>query len=233
MFQYDAALVANFPNIVGGVIYAKGMQNNLSSEALKEIFIAEQQKTIQDIGDTALSDLPSLSAWRKAFSNFGVSPTQYRSAPEALLRRLTKQGDIPSINTLVDIGNLVSIRYRVPVAVMDNRDVKGVLTVRYADGNEHYTELGSDEVKHPDKGEVIFADETDVVYARRWCWRQSFQSAAQLDTVEAIIVVEAQHAGAYDDIANATGDLVNLFKTYAGGTYSSTILSKEDLVFKV
>ena len=39
-----------------------------------------------------------------------------RSAAEALLRRLTKQGSIPSINTLVDIGNLVSIRYALPVA---------------------------------------------------------------------------------------------------------------------
>ena len=28
-------------------------------------------------------------------------------------------GDIPSINTLVDIGNLVSIRYVLPIAIVD------------------------------------------------------------------------------------------------------------------
>jgi DNA/RNA-binding domain of Phe-tRNA-synthetase-like protein len=45
------------------------------------------------------------------FTRFGAKPTQYRCAAEALLRRLAKHGDISPINTLVDIGNLVSIRY--------------------------------------------------------------------------------------------------------------------------
>ncbi|HEU4832604.1 MAG TPA: phenylalanine--tRNA ligase beta subunit-related protein [Actinomycetota bacterium] len=45
-----------------------------------------------------------------------------------------KQGDIPSISTLVDIGNLVSIRYAVPVAVFDRAGVAGSITVRFATG---------------------------------------------------------------------------------------------------
>jgi len=227
LFQYDAALLADFPKTVGGVIRATGMSNRPSSDELQEAFIAEQKRVIAAIGDKALSDLPSLAAWRRTFSAFGVSPTQYRSAPEALLRRLTKQGDIPSINTLVDIGNIISIRYGLPVAVMDNRDIQGGLTVRYADGTEQYTELGSDEIKHPDKGEVIFADEGNVVYAWRWCWRQSFQSAARLDTVNAVIVVEAQHDNAYAEIEKATCEMVELFQTYAGGDYDWDVLTKD------
>jgi DNA/RNA-binding domain of Phe-tRNA-synthetase-like protein len=227
MFQYDESLLAAFPKTVGGVIRARGMVNRLSSDSLKEAFFAEQKRMIAVIGETALSDLSSLAAWRRIFSAFGVSPTQYRSAPEALLRRLTKQGDIPSINALVDIGNLVSIRYALPVAVMDSRNIKGRITVRFADGTEHYMELDSDETKHPDKGEVIFADEDNLVFARRWCWRQSFQSAARLDTTEAIITVEAQHDGAYTDVEKATSDLVELFQTYVGGEYKWQVLTKD------
>lgn len=227
MFRYDTALLADFPKTVGGAIVAKGMSNCPSPAALQEAFIAEQKRVIEKIGDTALSDLPSLAAWRRAFSAFGVSPTQYRSAPEALLRRLTKQGDIPSINALVDIGNIVSIRYGLPVAVMDSRDIADGITVRYADGTEHYTELDSDELKHPDKGEVIFADENALVFARRWCWRQSFQSASRLDTTAALIVVEAQHEGAFSDVEQATRDLVELFQTYAGGDYQWDVLTKD------
>jgi DNA/RNA-binding domain of Phe-tRNA-synthetase-like protein len=227
MFQYDKKLLVDFPKTVGGAILAKGMSNSPSPAALQEAFIAEQKAVIAKIGDTALSDLPSLAAWRRAFSAFGVSPTQYRSAPEALLRRLTKQGDIPSINALVDIGNIISIRYGLPVAVMDSRDMAGIITVRYADGTEHYTELGSDEIKHPDKGEVIFADENALVFARRWCWRQSFQSAARLDTTEALIVVEAQHEGAFAEVEQATREMVELFQTFAGGEYRWDILTKD------
>ena len=147
------------------------------------------------IGDTPLSELPSLSAWRRAISAFGVSPTKYRSAAEALLRRLTKKGDIPSINTLVDIANLVSIRYGLPVAIFDTRQISGAITVHYADGGERYMELGSGEIMHPEVGEVIFSDETRMVVARRWCWRQSATSAANEGTSDAVVTVEAHHDG--------------------------------------
>jgi hypothetical protein len=48
---------------------------------------------------------------------------------------------------LVDIGNLVSIRYAIPIAVVDRRAAKGVITVHFADGTEHFTNLGTTEVE--------------------------------------------------------------------------------------
>lgn len=232
MFQYDATLLSQFPNTVGGIISAQDMTNAPSSEELQAVYFIEQQKVIEKIGDTPLSQLESLSAWRSTFSAFGVNPTKTRSAPEALLRRLTKKGDIPSINSLVDIGNLVSIRYALPIAIFDTRNLKGLLTVRFADGTEPYTELGSNEVKHPDKGEVIFADDTGLVFARRWCWRQSFQSASRIDTSNAIIAVEAQHDSGLANVENAISDLLALLEQYAGGKYQSDILTKERPIFQ-
>lgn len=231
MFQYDAAILEQFPNTVGGVIIAKRMKNHASDDALLHIYEKEQKQVIERIGDTPLSELASLSAWRRTFSEFGVNPTRTRSATEALLRRLTKKDNIPSINALVDIGNLVSIRYGLPVAFFDTRALTGSLTVKFSNGTERFTELGSDEIKHPDEGEVIFADETDLVFARRWCWRQSSQSAAQLETTNAIIVVEAQHDNAYHDIEQAQLDLLDLLEQFAGGDYQSVILSTDRLAF--
>lgn len=231
MFQYDRAIIDQFPKTVGGVLLANDMQNQASNTDLQTLCQAEQAAVIEKVGDTPLSDLPTLSAWRSTFRAFGVNPTKTRSAPEALLRRLTKKGDIPSINTLVDIGNLISIRYALPVAIFDTKDLTGTLTVRFADGSERFTELGSDEIKHPDEGEVIFADDTGLVFARRWCWRQSLQSAAQLNTSNAIIVVEAQHGDGQVDIENAITDLHHLLKTYAGGNYQTAILDQNHLTF--
>ena len=142
---------------------------------------------------------------------------------------MTKKGDIPSINTLVDIGNLVSIRYGLPVAVFDTNSLEGVLTVQFSKGNERFTELGSDEIKHPEEGEVIFADDTGLVFARRWCWRQSSQSAAKIETTNAIIVVESQHDNGLADITNAQLDLLALLKKYAGSNYQTAILDANRL----
>jgi DNA/RNA-binding domain of Phe-tRNA-synthetase-like protein len=224
-FGYSPEIIENYPQLVGGIIIGEGLTNPPTPPSLKEEYFAEQERVKLRIGDTPLSEIPSLSAWRKAFSAFGVSPTQYRSAAEALLRRLTKQGDIPSINTLVDIGNLVSIRYRLPVAVIDRREIEGAVTVHYADGTENYTELGQAEVLHPEVGEVVFSDEKKMVIARRWCWRQSATSAANEETTRLIITVEAHHSSAAEDVRKAVEDLLHLLGRYAGGTYESAVLT--------
>src|SRR5579859_6337863 len=233
LFQYDPEILNRYPSIVGGVIYARDMTNGPTPSQLQAAFEAEQQATLQRIGDTPLSQLPSLAAWRGAFRAFGVEPTQYRSAAESLLRRLTKKGDIPSINTLVDLCNLVSIHYALPAAVFDTRAINGTLTVHFANGSERYTTLGQDEIDHPEVGEVVFSDDTGLVMARRWCWRQSEQSAAQPDTRSAIITIEAHHANAHRDIEATLQDLLALLKTYAGGTFVSGVLDTQHPAFSV
>jgi len=226
-FQYDAQIIANYPQLVGGVIIADGLTNPPTPDALHEQYAAEQQAVKARIDDMPLSEIESISAWRSAISAFGVSPTKHRSAAEALLRRLTKKGDIPGINTLVDIGNLVSIRYALPVAIFDTRQIDAPITVRYADGSETFTDLVSDEAVNPEVGEVIFVDEKNMAVARRWCWRQSATSASSEHTMHAVITVEAHHAGARADVERAVADLTDLLHTHAGGSFSSAILSAE------
>ncbi len=224
LFTYHPDILQRFPAIVGGVIVARGLRNGPSPEALQASYSASQQAVIARIGITPLSDLPALSAWRSAFRGFGVDPTQYRSAAEALLRRLTKKGDIPSINTLVDIGNLVSISYAIPIAVLDIRAVKMPITVHFASGEERFTPLGESLFEYPEKGEVVFSDPTGMVLARRWCWRQSAESAAQETTTDAIITIEGHHPGATHEIPRAVDDMLGLLRTYAGGEYTHAIL---------
>lgn len=223
-FQYSARVLERYPSVVGGVLFAAGLRNGPSSEPLREAYVAEQRTALARIGETPLSQIPSLAAWRAAFRGFGVDPTQYRSAAEALLRRLTKKGDIPSINTLVDIGNLVSIRYALPVALFDTRALAGPLTVRFADGSERYVTLGEAQAEHPEAGEVVFTDKSGAVHARRWCFRQSERSAVREDTTEALVTVEAHHAGARPEIDAALHDLLTLLRTYARGQYESQVL---------
>src|SRR5438270_2627869 len=224
IFQYHPDILARYPAVTGGAILAQGMSNGPTPDSLQAAFQAEQRATLQRIGDTPCSQVESLATWRNPFRGFDVDPTQYRSASESLLRRLTKKGDIPSINLLVDLGNLVSIRYALPVAVFDTRALQGAVTVHFAHGSERYTTLGQSEVDHPEPGEVVFSDETGLVIARRWCWRQSDQSAAQEDTTEAIITVEAHHTGGRRHIEAALNDLLELLKKYAGGSFTVGIL---------
>ena len=214
MFRYDPALLARFPSIRAGVLAVTGITNQPSPPALVAACQREQQLTLARIGDSGLAELPSIAAWRRAFAGFGIKPTQYRNAAEALLRRLTKKGDIPSISLLVDLGNLVSIRYALPVAFFDQRAASGGTTVRLADGTESFTDLGTVDPVNPDPGEVIFVDDAGLVSARRWCWRQSAQSATGPETQVALVTVEGHHDTAASDVAAATADLIELLGEY-------------------
>nr|WP_228533088.1 phenylalanine--tRNA ligase beta subunit-related protein [Micromonospora sp. ANENR4] len=156
---------------------------------------------------------PEIQAWRRAFARMGCPPTRYRCAAESLLRRLRRDGDLPRLHPLVDLGNALSVRYAVPVAVLDLAGIDGDLTVRAADGTESYLGLGG-ESEQPASGEVIFADQGENAHARRWCHRQSGTSAVRAGTAEVLIVVEAMHDGAaptvrlmLDELAAALDEL--------------------------
>lgn len=217
-FQYSPTVLERFPNVVGGLLHATGVTNGDAPPALAEAFAIEQTRTRARIDDTPLSELPTLAAWRRVFRGFGVDPTQYRSAAEALLRRLTKQGELPSIGTLVDLANLVSIRHALPVAVFDLAAISGGLTVRLARGDEAWADLGASATDRPAPGEVIFADAADVVAARRWCWRQSAASAAGPGTTEILVTVEGHHDGAANDVRRALEDVEQLIDEHALST---------------
>jgi DNA/RNA-binding domain of Phe-tRNA-synthetase-like protein len=214
-FAYHAAITARFPHVVGGVIHAVGVRNGTTPASLEAAFRDEQAVVRARIGDTPLSELPTLAAWRSVFRAFGVDPTQYRSAAEALLRRLVKQGELPSISTLVDLANLVSIRHALPVAVIDVRAISGDILVRFARGDEPWVDLGASETDRPEADEVIFVDGVDVVCARRWCWRQSRASATREDTTEILVTVEGHHAAAAANVAAALRDLEALLTSHA------------------
>lgn len=224
MFGYDEAITERFPTIRAAVLHATGLTNGTSSPELLDEYRAEQQAVSERLEAVAIADHSSIAAWRRVFTAFGSKPTQYRNAAEALLRRLSKHGDIPSINTLVDIGNLISIRYAMPVAVFDQAEIAGPTTVRFATGDEHFTDLGSSESVHPDPGEVIFVDTDNVVSARRWCWRQSAGSATSPTTVDALITIEGHHEAADHDVQSALADLNSLLAAYQPQAHTTSFL---------
>jgi DNA/RNA-binding domain of Phe-tRNA-synthetase-like protein len=222
MFGYDDAITVRYPAIRAGVIHATGLVNKPSPPGLLDEYHAEQQAARAGLAAVAIADTPSIAAWRRVFTSFGAKPTQHRNAAEALLRRLSKQGDIPSVNTLTDIGNLVSIRYAMPVAVIDRAGISGSITVRFAIGTEPFTDLGAAGSVLPEPGEVIFTDEDGVAAARRWCWRQSAQSATSASTAEALIVTEGHHESAGADTAAAVADLTALLAAHQPGCQVTT-----------
>ena len=193
-FQHAAAIWRDFPALVPGVLYAENIT------AGKEISTERYEKTARTrLASGPESELPEIGAWRRAFAAMGLKPTQYRCAAESLLRRFRKEGSLPRLHPLVDLCNAVSLAFAIPVAVLDVAEIAWPLEVRYAEGDEDYLTFGG-ETEHPAPGEVIFADRAGQAHARRWTNRQSGRSAVRGATSKVLIVAEALHDGAGNDV---------------------------------
>ncbi|MBY5461815.1 B3/B4 domain-containing protein [Rhizobium leguminosarum] len=196
-FSHSDAIWQAFPELRAGALHAGGIHADADVEAAIADFntIAAARLTQAQEGE-----FPEIQAWRRGFSRMGLKPTQYRCASEALLRRFRQEHVLPRLHPLIDLCNAISLAFAIPVAVFDTEKIVGDLQVRRARGDETYLTFGG-EIEHPEPSEVIFADGAQNAHARRWTNRQSGLSAVRATTRSVLIVAEALHASAGDDIA--------------------------------
>lgn len=195
-FSHSSEIWQQFPQLVPGLLLVEGIHPQADVEPLLPPWY---QRARERLSRATESDLAEISAWRRAYAQMGLKPTQYRSAAEALLRRFRKEDDLPRLHPLVDLCNAVSLAFALPVAVFDLAGVEGYLEVRHARGDEQYLAF-SGEIETPEPDEVIFADAAHHVHARRWTFRQSRRSTISPETQRALIVSEGLHPTASADV---------------------------------
>jgi DNA/RNA-binding domain of Phe-tRNA-synthetase-like protein len=83
-----------------------------------------------------------LRAARDLYRRVGVDPTKIRPSSEALLRRVLRGDGLPKVNSLVDINNLCSIEFLLPIGLHDLDKVTGALTLRRGQAGEGYLAIG-------------------------------------------------------------------------------------------
>jgi DNA/RNA-binding domain of Phe-tRNA-synthetase-like protein len=195
-FQHSQAIWQQFPQLVAGLLIIESIDPDADVAARLEPFYRRARERMAGATE---SDLPEIAAWRRAYAQMGMKPTQYRSAGESLLRRFRKEDTLPRLHPLVDLCNAVSLAYALPIAVFDLDQVADFIEVRHAAGDERYLAF-SGETETPPTGEVIFADADGHAHARRWTFRQSRRSTVGPATRRALIVSEGLHPSAGADI---------------------------------
>lgn len=114
-----------------------------------------------------------LAAWDEAYRRFGAKPNRTPPSAKALLKRVKKDGGMPSINAVVDLYNAVSLRYAIPVGGEDWAAYQGLPHLTRAKGGEFFDVMKQGELAQdpPEAGEVVWRDDKGVT-CRRWNWRQ-------------------------------------------------------------
>jgi DNA/RNA-binding domain of Phe-tRNA-synthetase-like protein len=215
-----------FPDYVRGVVVARDVRNGESSPELVGMLREAEGFVREQLGSTDPTAHPRISAWREAFRSLGIKPSEYRSSVEALARRALRNQTLPSINALVDVGNVLSLRHLVPVGGHAIDEVTGDLALRFATGGETFVPFGSNQPEHPLPGEIVFV-EGDTVLTRRWTWRQANHTLTLPTTTAIEFNVDGLPPVSRSEVEKICEELTGMVTRFCGGRLDCQLLSRE------
>ena len=117
-----------------------------SSPELLQLFDDTVAKLCRDYSLESVTKNPHIASTRQAYKAFGKSPSEYRNAAEAMLRRITKGNGLYHVNNAVEINNLVSVSSGYSVGSYDMDELRGDITLRRAEDGAHYEGIGKGSV---------------------------------------------------------------------------------------
>lgn len=216
-----------FPGYCRGVVLAFDIKNGDSPSDLVALLREAEESLRQKIDKDQIATHPNMASWREAYRAFGAKPSKFRSSIEAMVRRVVNNNELPSINTVVDIGNIISLRHLVTVGGHAIDLLNGDISLKKATGDEEFIAFGTDKKENPEPGEIIFA-EGKTVLTRRWSWRQANHTSTQKSTTAVEMNVDGLPPVTINEVEDICGETMDMIRKYCGGRLKYEILSEDN-----
>ena len=222
-FIVDGKVFENNPTLAIGVIVAKGI-NNCNVIDLNNEFRVITDAIKAKFSDIELSEYPVIRGWRNLYKSFGEKKN--RSSIEALIRRIINGKELSFINPLVDIYNLISLKYEMPCGGEDLDCILADMELTYSNGEELFIPLGSEIEERPNVGEIIYKFGNNVI-CRSFNYRESDLTKLTNKTVNAVLVIENLNTN-IEDLNVALQELSDMVNKYLGGSNKIAVLDKDN-----
>ncbi len=224
-------IFTQYPGYCRGVVVARGFTNGPSAPAVTAL-LREAEAALRQRITGNVAEVPEIAAWRDAYRRFGAKPSEHRSAIEALARRVLKPDNLPSINTLVDIGNLVSIKYMLPAGAHPTDALQHGVTLRLAQPGDSFAPPDGSPVEVPPVGEVVLADGASVL-TRRWTWRQAANTQTLPGTKGVFFNIDGLPPTPRATVQAATAEIAALVQQHCGGETLAMLLDVDNPGFSL
>ena len=218
------------PNAIFGVIIARGIDNHKKYDFISDM-LNESIKSCQKFYEgKVVKESTPITYYRDAFRALGINPNKFMCSIEALVTRTVKKGEMPTINTLVDLGNALSLKYNIPLGIHDIDRFSGDMEIKKATGEEEFIPFGGEEIEHPEEGEVIYVSGTDVK-TRRWTWRQGENSKITEETTNVFIPLDAFLENK-EDMLKLQSEFADILKNKLNADVKMVIVDKDNREFE-
>ncbi|GAB6280990.1 MAG: phenylalanine--tRNA ligase beta subunit-related protein [Thermovirga sp.] len=224
-----------YPDYRRIVVIGRDLDNAEEDAALLALLKEAEAEVRQDPELENLKEYPPIASWRKVFEDMGLNPNKFPPSIANLVKRTRSGKDLPFVNRLVAIFNIISLRYRIPCGGDDLGCVTGDVRLGPAKGSEVFAHLGNPEaVENPTSGEIILHDTGNgSVFCRGWCWKNGDPSKITHETRFVAINLDAMPPVDRETHEKAAGELITLLKAHCGGTAKATLLEPGNPSFEV
>jgi DNA/RNA-binding domain of Phe-tRNA-synthetase-like protein len=223
-YSISQEIFDKYPGYARGVVLAFEVHNRPSPARLVQMLREVEASVRRQASIETIAEQPRIKPWREAYKAFGAKPSEFRSSVEAMARRALRNDLLPSINALVDIGNIVSLQHLVPVGGHSMDELTQDISLRLATGEEDFVPFGSTEVEHPLPREVIFV-EGNTVLTRRWTWRQANYTLTLPETRNIEINIDRLPPVEMEEIHAIANQVIGLVKEFCGGKLRYEVLT--------
>ena len=229
-FRVDKKIANVQDGIYTGIVVAYGLNNLNSCTQTTTLLKSVVEETARKIEGQNIKNLETLNIYRDAMKSLGVNSSKFPCSIEAILARISKKGEFPSISPIVDLGNYISVKYNVPVGVHDIDSLGDDLCVRLAtldDCKEESNQYDSDKIV---EGEPVYAVGRSV-RTRRWLWRQMPAGRVTETSTNFIFPIDG-FVGNKDIIDAACDELVALIHEIFNVEAENGRITSEELEFR-
>ncbi|HEY3426123.1 MAG TPA: phenylalanine--tRNA ligase beta subunit-related protein [Negativicutes bacterium] len=175
-----------------GIVVARGIKKNAQSTEIAELLTNSIKNVEARFDSTKVKEAGEIGAYREAFTKLGINPNKFMSSIEAMATRIAKKKGFPQINSIVDLGNAISLKYLVPLGAHDLDDASGDISVRFSNQGDRFLPFGETQEEVLEQGELIYSV-GDQVKTRRWIWRQSEQGKVNENSKNIFFPIDGFH----------------------------------------
>ena len=158
-----AEVASKFPQLaisIGTINNVVVEKENPKIKELKKALFAEAraQRNVEELREN-----PTVRAYRDFYWKLDIDPTKTRPSGEALLRRVLRGDELPTISTAVDAYNLASMKTIIPISGFDRDTLYPPFNVRFAENGEPFTGIGMEKLVALASNMLVLADTKRVL----------------------------------------------------------------------
>src|SRR5450432_2013053 len=130
------------PGVKLGIVEAENVRVEAQHPDLTTLLDEVCARKQKEFTVESLAEAESIRAIRALFRGWGMDPSKYRPASEALLRRVVQGKGLYRVSNVVDISNLVSIETGWPLGCYDRSHIHEPVVFRLGTTGASYEGIG-------------------------------------------------------------------------------------------